>query len=308
MTGRKITVNSFLFVLLVLLWGSAYSMMKAGFAYFPPVLYAALMFEVTGTFMFIALCISGSPLFPADGRAWVQFGIGAVLMIAGYHAFLFLGQQYTNTVYAAVIVSSSPILTAFLAGLMLPTRVFTFREVFGLMISFSGVLLLLLGRAPEEPLLMSGLIGIGPMFILLGVLLFDGGVVVLKWFGEARSPYVFLTWSMLGGGTLLHAIGTVGLGERLSDITLNATSMALFSYFTIGPTLIGYLIYYHLMQRMDVVRLNIVSYFTPVAAAVIGYLWLSEIPRWSTLVGFGLVIGGFLVTGPVVHALAGSKE
>ena len=279
-----------------MLWGSAYSMMKVGFAYFPPVLYAALMFEVTGVIMFVTLFLRGARLFPRSGRSWIQFVIGAVFMITGYHALLFLGQQYTKTVYAAVIVSSSPIMTAFLAGLILPDRTFSLREATGLVISFSGVFLLLLGRAPDDPLVVSGLIGIGPVLILLGVLMFDGGVVVLKWFGTDRSPYVFLTWSMLGGGTLLHAIGMIGMGERVSDIILTPTSVTIFAYFTLGPTLAGYLIYYYLLQHMDVVRLNIVSYFTPVAAAVIGYLWLSEIPRWSTVLGFVLILGGFLLT------------
>lgn len=297
-------LNALLFVLLVLLWGSAYSMMKAGFAYFPPVLYAALMFEVSGAIMFVTLLIGGVQLFPRCGRSWIRFLIGAVFMIAGYHALLFIGQQFTKTVYAAVIVSSSPIVTASLVGLILPKRTFTLCEAAGLVISFSGVLLLLLGRAPDEPLVVSGLIGIGPVLILLGVFIFDGGVVVLKWFGADRSPYVFLTWSMLGGGVLLHVVGVVGMRERLSDITLSPTSVAIFSYFTIGPTLAGHLIYYYLLQRMDVVRLNIVSYFTPVSAAVLGYLWLSEIPRWSTVLGFVLVLGGFLVTvysGSVVY-------
>jgi len=82
-------------------------------------------------------------------------------------------------------------------------------------------------------------------------------------------------------------------GERLSDVTLTARSILIFSYFTLGPTLLGYLTYADLLHRMDVVRLNVVSYFTPLCAAVIGYFWLGEHPRWSTVVGILLVMAGF---------------
>ncbi len=288
--------ETLLFLVLVLFWGSAYSMMKVGFSYFPPLLYPALMFETAGVVMLSVLFVTGDGMVPGSGREWVTILVGSVLMIAGYHACLFLGQQYTKTVYAAVVVSSSPIVTAFIAGVFLPERSFSTVEMVGLLISFAGVSVLLFGRSPDDPVVLSGIIGIGPVLIFTGVVLFDGGVVGMKRMAEHRLSRRFLTWSMLGGGLLLHGVSAFVAGERMAEVTWNVPSVMIFSYFTIGPTLLGYLIYADLIHRMDVVRLNVVSYFTPICAAVIGFLWLGERPRWSTVAGFGLVVAGFWIS------------
>lgn len=55
-------------------------------------------------------------------------------MIAAYHAFLFIGQQWTTSAAAAIIFSLSPILTSGFARVLLTDKRLTLVSVVGLLV------------------------------------------------------------------------------------------------------------------------------------------------------------------------------
>ena len=85
--------NLSLFLVLAAVWGSAFMAIKAGLnAGFPPVLFAALRYEIAGVLMLgYAWWLLDDPL-PRGRTQWAEVAVGAVLMIAAYHAFLFVGE------------------------------------------------------------------------------------------------------------------------------------------------------------------------------------------------------------------------
>jgi len=83
--------SAFLFLVLSAVWGTAFVAIKTGLAHFPPVLFAALRYDVAGVLVLgCAAVVTDSPR-PHGRRQWAAVGVGAVLLIAGYHVFLFVG-------------------------------------------------------------------------------------------------------------------------------------------------------------------------------------------------------------------------
>ncbi|MFC6724828.1 EamA family transporter, partial [Halobium palmae] len=94
--------NLVLFVSLAAVWGSAFMAIKAGLSYFPPVLFAAVRYDVAGVVMLgYAIYALDDPV-PRGRGEWALVAVGSVLLIAAYHALLFVG------VYALFYAPRSP--------------------------------------------------------------------------------------------------------------------------------------------------------------------------------------------------------
>ncbi|PSP81063.1 EamA family transporter, partial [Halobacteriales archaeon QH_8_68_33] len=74
--------NLALFLGLAAVWGSAFMAIKAGLSEFPPVLFAALRYDIAGVFMLAYAAVRADRWLPADRRQWAAVGVGAALLIA----------------------------------------------------------------------------------------------------------------------------------------------------------------------------------------------------------------------------------
>jgi drug/metabolite transporter (DMT)-like permease len=98
-------------------------------------------------------------------------------------------------------------------------------------------------------------------------------------------------WSMVGGAILMHAI-SVGLGEHVSGIPPLEAAVALL-YLGVVASAVGYLIYFDLLGRLGAIEINLVSYVSPVFAALAGFLFLAEVIDGPTVAGFVIISVGF---------------
>ncbi len=283
--------NVALFLVLSVLWGSAFVAIKAGLAYFPPVLFAAVRYDIAGVLMVgYAVIVADDPL-PRTRRDWGAVAVGSALLIGAYHAFLFVGEQHTTSAAAAVVVSLSPVLTNGFARGLLPNSRLGLPEVVGLVLGLLGVAVL----ASPDPgqLLQPGVFGIGLVF--LAALSFALGSVLTRWLDADLSIEAMEAWSMVGGALLLHVVAAGMLGESVADVVWSPTALAALAYLSIAASAIGFLLYFDLLDRLGPVEINLVSYVAPIVAAIVGALLLEETLEVRTALGFAAILLGFVV-------------
>ncbi|MFC4357542.1 DMT family transporter [Halobium salinum] len=285
--------NLVLFVALAALWGSAFMAIKAGLDYFPPVLFAAVRYDVAGVLMLgYAVYVLDDP-FPRGRDQWAVVAVGAVLLIAAYHALLFVGETdpAVNSATAAVIVSLSPVLTTGFARAFLPDQRLTLAGVAGLLLGLVGVAVLTgadLGAAVSGG-------AVAKLLVLAAAAAFALGSVLTRRIDADLPIESMEAWSMLGGALLMHLL-SVGLGESVAAAEwTNPTALAALLFLAVGSSAVGFLIYFDLLERLGAVEINLVSYVAPVFAALTGWLFLQEAPTPGTVVGFCLIFGGFLL-------------
>ena len=287
--------NLLLFLLLAAVWGSAFMAIKAGVgepgspAYFfdAPVLFAAIRFDIAGTLMLGYAVWATGRWRPRGSPEWLAVAIGAVLIIAGYHALLFIGQRGTTSAAAAVIVSLSPVLTTAFARLFLPSERLTPAGVVGMVIGLVGVAVL---SRPDPANL------IGSRFealVFAAALSFALGSVLTRRFETDLPIETLEAWSMLGGAILMHGL-SVGLGESVSGLPPIAESAALL-YLAVVSSAFGFLIYFDLLERLGAIEINLVSYVAPVFAALSGFAFLGEGIDLPTVGGFVIILAGFVL-------------
>jgi len=284
--------NLALFLTLAAIWGSAFMAIKAGLDYFPPVLFAAIRYDVAGVLMLAyAAWVVDDPI-PRGRGQWSLVVVGSTLLIAGYHVLLFIGESdpAVTSAAAAVIVSLSPVLTTGFARAFLPDERLTVVGVVGLGFGLLGVVVL---ARPEPGALLTG--GVVAKLLVFGAATaFALGSVLTRRI-DAEMPIETLeAWSMLGGAALMHAV-SLGLGESLSAVTVSVEGLLALAYLSLAASALGFLIYFDLLDRLGAVEINLVSYVAPIFAALAGWFFLDERLSVATAVGFALIFVGFLL-------------
>jgi len=115
--------------------------------------------------------------------------------------------------------------------------------------------------------------------------------VLVKTYGLNLQPSVLAAGQMLFG---LVPLLLVGIPLEGNPLHLRWTSTATFAllYLAIVGTVIAFLLYYWLVQHMDVTKTMLIALVTPVVAVTVGVLVLHEQMNWRTLAGGALIISG----------------
>ncbi|WP_123538849.1 DMT family transporter [Halosimplex salinum] len=282
--------NLGLFLALSALWGSAFMAIKAGLSAFPPVLFAALRYDVAGVVMLGYAVLRADSWRPSGRDEWATVGVGAALMIAAYHAFLFVGEQGTTSAAAAVIVSLSPVLTTVFARGLLPDSRLSAVGAAGILLGVVGVVAV--AQPDPDALLTSDVVP--QLLVFAAALSFALGSVVTTAIDAGVEIETMEAWSMLGGAGLMHVV-SLGLGESLASITWSGTALWSLTYLSLGASAAGFLIYFDLLERLGPVEINLVSYVAPLFAALTGFLFLEEVVDAWTAVGFCCIFAGFVL-------------
>ena len=284
--------NVGLFVLLAAVWGSAFVAIEAGLEFVPPVLFGALRFDVAGVLMLAYAAYATDHPVPRGRTQWTEVAVGAALIIAGYHALLFVGQTHpaVTSAAAAVVVSLNPALTTGFARVLLPEERLTALGAVGLASGLAGVAVL--SELDPGDLLAGATV---PKLLVLGaVASFALGAVLSRRLDSDLPIETMEAWSMLGGAAIMHVF-SVGLGESLGGVVVNAESAIALAYLSIASSAVGFLVYFELLERLGAIEINFVSYVAPLFAALVGWLVLGEVPTAATGWGFLLVLVGFLL-------------
>ncbi len=288
--GRYRTLG--LFLLLSAIWGSAFAAIKAGLAFFPPVLFAAIRYDIAGLLMLgYAAYVVDHPV-PRDWREWAAVGVGATLVIAAYHALLFIGETdpAVTSAAAAVVVSLNPILTTGFSRVLLPDERLTLVGIVGLLLGLVGVIVL----ANPDPGNVLGGGTIAKLLVFGAVASFALGSVLTRRIESGLAIETLEGWSMAGGAVLMHVIA-YGRGERVVAIAWTAEAVLSLTYLALAASALGFLLYFVLLERLGAVETNLLSYVAPVFAALTGWFLLGETPTAATVAGFLLILLGFLL-------------
>lgn len=291
--------NIVLFVLLATVWGTSYTVIDVGLQRLPPLLFGGLRYDLAAVLLFAVAAARGNRLRPRTRREWAVVAIGGTFLVGLHIAALFVGQRYVASATAAIVLSTTPILTPLFAWAILGTRIGV-RTAIGAVFGLVGVAVVA-GWQPPLAMPTVGASGLASLAVpggeTLGVLLlfaaaatFALGAVLLDRLPASLPPATAQAWMMLIGALQLH-LGSPALGESAGVIDAPAVGAIL--YLAVVSGAFGYLAYFELLRAIGPVRVSVVNYAIPVVAAISGWALLGETLSPTALAGFGLVAVGF---------------
>src|SRR5215470_7288067 len=291
-TGARSGVDAepLLIAAFCLLWSSAFAVSKIALADCPPFLLLTIRFLVAG-----AITLIGAAAFQANWRlAWRD----ALLLtaIGIFNNALYLGFNYSgmHTVSAgltALIASTNPVLTSLLAACFLGERM-TVRKIIGLLLGVAGVAFIVEGRVVTGAASMHG-IGL----VVAGLVSLVGGTILFKRFAPSTNLAVGNGVQILAGGLALAPFAFTS--ESINEIIPTWRLFAAFAYLTLCGSVVGYLIWFHLLTRFGATAASAYHFLMPPLGMLFGWILLGEHVEARDLVGvLPVAVGIYLVTRP----------
>jgi drug/metabolite transporter (DMT)-like permease len=281
-----------LFVLLASTWGSAFAGIKIGVEYIPPLLFAAFRYDIAAAILFAYILSTSDRVRPRGRAEWLDLCLSGLFIVAALQGFLAYGEQFITSAIAAIIVSMGPIITTGLARIVLPDEGLSHTGILGLLIGFIGVGIV---TRPSPDLLLAEEL-LGKLSILAAVVCLSIGTVLTRVVEEdiELSVSVREAWAMGIGAIALH-VSSVAINEPISAVQFTTPGVGAVIYLAVVPSVVGYFIYFDLLNRLGAIEVNLVLYLTPVVAALIGWAILGERLEFLTIIGFITIFLGFVM-------------
>ena len=283
--SRNRTVG--LFLLVTLLFGTAFPAVKTGLSFIPPLIFAATRSYMAASLLLAYVGAKTEYWYPRSRRDVTAVLAGGLFLVGGT-GIGFVAQQFITAGVAAIIFSLAPIITAVLAWPLLPAERLAGRDYVGVLLGFVGIVVVI--RPDPMGLLDPELVG--KLLFFGALIVVELGAVLIRR-SQASMPIPALTgWAMMFGGTV-HVVLGVGVGESVANIQVTALSVAIVLYLSVLIGAVGLVLYLVLMGEVGPLKANMTTYLTPIVALAIGFVLLGERIHPLTLVGFGIIVAGF---------------
>jgi drug/metabolite transporter (DMT)-like permease len=287
-----LTRLDFLLLLMILIWGSNFSIVKVALRDFPEIPFNAMRM-VVATIVFLAMIRvtkdDDRPRAAITRQDWLQI---LLLGIVGtfLYQFCFVGSvRRTSVANGSLIIGTTPIVISLMSAVAGHERIRPLR--------WAGVLTALLG--------LYLVVGHGVDFsaqTLRGDLLMMAGVLCWATYSVASQP-------ILKRHSALVVIGlTFSLGGAMYVLFMTPVLIAFewgtvsgFSWFLMAASAVlalnlSYWIWYTGLKKLGGSRTSVYSYLTPIVAMVVAALWLGEPISRNQIAGASAIFAGLLIT------------
>jgi len=269
---------------LCFVWGSTWLAIKVGLGSLPPLLFAGIRFVIAWGLL-LAYAMAMRIKFPRDKTSWRVMLFLSVTQITLPYALVFWGEQYTTAGLAAVLFATVPFFVALFAHSIIPNERLTAWKLSGIIVSFIGVTIIF-----SRELMVTDNSFWGGVALIVGAGSAGCANVVGKKFSRSINPIVNVVVQM-GVGALLLMVGGI-LFEREVPLNIGQTSLLAVLYLAVAGSAFAFVALYWLFTRIEVTRVSLFSFITPIVAVVLGWLILGEKIDLNVALGGSLILVG----------------
>jgi drug/metabolite transporter (DMT)-like permease len=273
-----------LYVMLCLIWGSTWLVIKVGYGGLGPFNVAAVRFLIAGAVLTLIAPLLGAR-WPANRTEWgLVTWVGLVLFAADY-GLIYWGEQFLESGMTSILFALLPLVTISFAHFYVPGDQITSRKLAGSIMAFAGIVALFGDRVRLDP-------GeLGPMLaIVASTVCAAAAGVATKRHGASLHPAALNAPAMLIGAAALAAV-SLAVGDGLV-LPQDASTWTAVGYLAIAGSVVTFLGYFTLLKTWSVTSLSFISVFTPAIALILGFVFLDERPTLWTGIGATLILSG----------------
>lgn len=278
--------NWILFVLVVFIWSSGWSVMKAAFSYVGPLNLALHRFALSALALSPLLIYLGKRI-PSD-RATVLKLLLLGIVNASAIVPMYWGVVYETSGMGAVLTYTNPIFVFCLCVLFLRTEAKRERLI-GVVVGFSGVIVISMARADY----IQTSVNTGDFLLILGAFLWAVTQVYYK--TSLSHVDAALTIIIQQALSAVFVAPFVLVVEGFS-FPLTWPYLMMILYMSIFASGIAMALWLHLLREEDVTVLSSSSFLIPMVAVFLGWLLLAEDIQPRSLLGMGLILTGLYLT------------
>lgn len=282
------------FLLVALIWGSTWFVIKDQLAAAPPVWSVAYRFAIAGAGMFLLARLSGHGLGLTRAGHAFALAIGLTQFFLNYN-LVYEAELHLTSGIVAVLYGLLMLPNALLARAFLGERV-TPRFLAGSLVALAGIALLLVHEAREAPPAGPNTIriGFGVWLTAIGILAASAANVLQALKAARRdSLLVLLAWAMLWGTLADAALAWAMAGPPVFPASPRYWGGV--AYLAILGSVVTFPLYFRLVRDLGPGRAAYNGVLVVVVAMVLSTLF--EGYRWSilALLGSALALAGMVI-------------
>jgi drug/metabolite transporter (DMT)-like permease len=301
------TPTDALLLLMILIWGSNYTIVKITLRQIPPLGFNSLRLALASLLFLASLAFARAPgdsrapdgrrsggrwfggARDICGRDWVFIAAFGVLGHFIYQLCFLGGLARTTVSNSSLILGCSPVAVTFLSAAVGHERV-DGRHWAGALLSLAGIYLLA-GRGAE----LSQSTLTGDALCLAAVACWSIYTVASRPLLKRHSPLTVTGFSMAIGTLLYIPFGIADL-QRLDWAAVSLTAWLSLAFSAAFALYLAYLIWYTSVQRVGNVRTSVFSNLLPLLSMGIAAVWLGERFTPGELGGAVAILGGVALT------------
>lgn len=294
--GHGVTGTDLLLLLMALIWGVNFAVVKFATGAFAPLAFNSLRVGLA-TVILVAIVWAGGQALPRGRDRWALLGLG--MLGNGVYQVLFIeGIARTRAGDAALLIAAAPAFMAIIGWMRGSERTGPVG-IAGIALSLVGIALVTFGKA--VPGASGSSTVFGNSLILAACLSWSLYTVLLKPYTERVDGVPLAATTLLGGAIPLLLVSLPSLaGTSWGDVRIGA--WAAVGYSGIFAITIAYLFWYRGVRVLGPTRTGMYANLQPLIALLVAWATLGETPHLPQLAGAACILSGLVLTrlgGPV---------
>jgi drug/metabolite transporter (DMT)-like permease len=286
-TGRQRRLAYLAWMAICVIWGTTYLGIRVSLETMPPMLMGGLRWLVAGGLLAGYLMLRRQPLPPPS--RWGSIALLGFLLLGMGNGGVVVAEQWVPSGLTAVLIAGSPFWMTAIEALLPDGERLRATSLVGLVVGFSGILVLVWPDLTLNTAANSGLIS-GVIVIQIACAGWSLGSSYSK--RQKRDENVLGTTAlqMLAGGIILTLIGTAR-GEWASLYFTTKTAW-MFVYMSTIAGIGGFVAYTYALRHLSVSFISLYAYINPIIAVALGVLLLGEPFNSRMALSAALVLAG----------------
>ena len=268
-------------ILLCLIWGFNFVVMKTANNFFTPEIFVTYRFLSGAVVLLIVASFMKLPLPPK--KFWIWIILSGALQISYCSVALQTCFKYMSAGLAAMLNYTMPIWVAILAKFFLNERLTT-KKVFGIALSITGVFMLMNDDSD------------GHLFAVFLALSAAFGWAISNVIMKAKltkcNAIALTTWQMVAGALML-VVYTFNFGDTTAEWTL--ISIACLAYNGIIASAFAFFVWVYVLEHMEAGKASISVLGVPVVSVISGVIFLNEPLTLFMILGMLMILSGIIL-------------
>ncbi|WP_076419007.1 DMT family transporter [Colwellia sp. UCD-KL20] len=227
---------------------------------------------------------------PLNRQAFKLYGYSTIGIFGGM-SFAYIAAQYISSGLISLIFGLAPILSGILAQKILNEPKFSKTKKFALLFAMVGLAIVCYDKVFAQTDALSSDSYLGIAAVLCAVFFFSISGVLVKSVDIKINALASTVGSLVFSIPFFVAVWLIFDGT-LPINTWETKSLLAILYLGVFGSLIGFIAYYYVLQKLDASTVALITMITPVIAICFGALLNNETVTDNLIIGASFVMGG----------------
>ena len=275
----------FLLIIIIVIWGLSWPVIKIGLQYMPPLWYAAFRMLIGMLSMFIIVAVAGKVILPTRKDLPIILVMG-LLQMATFMILINLGLSHVEAGRSAILVYTTPIWVMPLAVLFFHEQT-NFLKWIGFALGLVGILILF---SPSAINWSDPTIVLGNGILLLSALVWAISMLCARNMKWPHAPFELVPWQLLVGTIPIFLIAS--FEQPFAAIQWNPTLIGTLLFACIFATAVAYWGTMVISKELPSTTASLSFLAVPVAGLLFSALLLGEPITLVKVIAMTCILGG----------------